>query len=511
MTAARDGRPPLVECVPNFSEGRDPAVVQAIADAITAAGGRVLDFSLDAWHNRAVITFVAERDVMAAAAFAAIREARDRIDLRAHHGVHPRIGAADVVPFVPLEGATMDDCVRLARELADRVGDELAIPVYLYERAAQRDDRRDLATVRAGGLEALAAGIATDPARAPDAGPRALHPTAGAVAIGARPFLGAFNVYVGDAGKVAAARAIARAIRARHGGLPGVKALGLEVGGRAQVSMNLTDLDAIPLHVAYDAVAREAALHGCTAEESELIGLAPQRVIEQAFRDRIRLVDRRDTVSLDLAIARTAPVADVRPVVEAIADLSAHEASGTAAALAAMLASAAVRLTAHVHLARGGTVAGEPLRLVLASAQAIERHLHRAAADDAAAWQQVVQARRRPQRTPAEAAERTRAVDAALVAASAIPLRIARLAADLVALAAEAAREGDHVTAPDAWTGASLAHGCVHAALGLARGNLAMLADATLGEPSQRELRVIAAEADELRERARIAVGHVGG
>ena len=504
-------RPPLVECVPNFSEGRDPAVIAAIVHAIGAAGGRVLDHSMDAWHNRAVVTFVAERDAIVDAAVAAIRTARDRIDLRAHHGVHPRIGAADVVPFVPLDGATMSDCVDCARELAQRVGDELAIPVYLYEHAAQRPERRDLAHVRAGGLAALAASIGSDPARAPDAGPRALHPTAGAVAIGARPFLGAFNVYIGDASRVPAARAIARAIRARHGGMPGVKALGLEVGGRAQVSMNLTDLAAVPLHVAYDAVAREAALHGCVAEESELIGLAPQGAIEQAFRDRIRLVDARDTVSLDLRIAATRPVADVRDACEAIADLDAHEASGTAAALAAMLASATVRLAAAVHVRRGGTVAAEPLALVLASAATVERHLHRAAADDAAAWQEVVAARRLPRTTPAEMAVRTRAVDAALVAAAAVPLRIARLAADVVALAAEAAREGDHVTAPDAWAGASIAHGCVHAALGLARGNLAMLADATLGEAAQREIRVVAAEASELLERARAAVGGVGG
>ncbi|MCU0619291.1 MAG: glutamate formimidoyltransferase, partial [Gemmatimonadaceae bacterium] len=507
MTSARTGRGPLIECVPNVSEGRDPAVVQAIVDAVTAAGGRVLDHSLDASHNRAVLTFVAERDAMLDAAFAVVKTARDRIDLRRHDGVHPRIGAADVVPFIPLDGATMDDCVALARELAERVGTELAIPVYLYEHAAQRPERRDLAQVRAGGLTALAASIASDPAREPDAGPRALHPTAGAVAIGARPFLGAFNVYVGDAGQAAAARAIARAIRARDGGLPGVKALGLVVDGRAQVSMNLTDLDAVPLHVAFDVVSREAARHGLQADASELIGLAPQRAIEAAFRDRIRLHDARETVSLDLRVAAHVPTDDVRPIAAAIADLDAHEASGTAAALAAMLASAATRLGAAVHVARGHAPAAEPLRIVLTSAATIERHLHRAAADDAAAWHEVVEARRLPRGTPAEAAERTRAVDAALVAASEVPLRIARLAADIVALAAETAREGDHVTAPDAWAGACIAHGCVHAALGMARGNLAMLADASLAAAPLREATTVAREADDLRARTATAVG----
>ena len=214
---------PLIECVPNFSEGRDRAVIDAIANAITAARGRVLDASLDAWHNRAVITFVAEPHDIVAAAFAAIRTARDRIDLRSHTGVHPRIGAADVVPFVPLDGTTMDDCIRAARELAGRVGTELAIPVYLYEYAAQRAEYRNLADVRRGGTAALQQTIGST--RPPDAGPALLHPTAGAVAIGARQFLGAFNVFVGDATNLPNARAIAAELRSANGGLPGLKAL----------------------------------------------------------------------------------------------------------------------------------------------------------------------------------------------------------------------------------------------------------------------------------------------
>ena len=287
----------LIECVPNFSEGRDRAVVDAIAAAITEARGRVLDTSLDAWHHRAVITFVADASDVVGAAFAAIRAARDRIDLRHHTGVHPRIGAADVVPFIPLDGTTMEECVRAARHLADRVGSELRIPVYLYDHAAQRPAYRNLADVRHGGAEALAATI--DSTRPPDAGPRALHPTAGAVAIGARHFLGAFNVYVGPAAHLPQAKAIARTIRASNGGLVGVKALGLVVDGQAQVSLNVTDMHAVSLHAAFDAVSAAAQAHGITVTHSEIIGLVPQRVIELGFADRIRLRDTRDTVSLD--------------------------------------------------------------------------------------------------------------------------------------------------------------------------------------------------------------------
>lgn len=498
---------PLIECVPNFSEGRNRDVIDAIAAAITAARGRVLDASLDAWHHRAVITFVAERDDIVAAAFAAVRTARDRIDLREHTGVHPRIGAADVVPFIPLDGTTMDDCVHAARHLADRVGAELKIPVYLYDQAAQRAAYRNLADVRRGGSDALAGTI--NSTRPPDAGPHALHATAGAVAIGARHFLGAFNVYVGHAAHLEQAQAIARAVRGAAGGLPGVKALGLVVDNQAQVSMNITDLDAVSLHEAFDAVAREARVRGIDATHSEVIGLVPQRVIEAAFADRIRLRDTRDTVSLDRKIDRSRRADDLRETADAIAAPDRPEASGTAAALAAVLAAAAVRLASGVQLARTHSPAGESMRRVLDSCATLEAHLHEAARDDADAWQQVVVARRRLRTTTGAMPDGLRVVDAALLGASEVPMRIARLATDVLALAGETAATGDRVTAPDAWAGANIAHAAVTAALGLLRSNLAMLTDTMLGQAARDGAHLLQQRADDLLANMRVYVRHL--
>ena len=500
---------PLIECVPNFSEGRDRAVIDAIVSAITAARGRVLDASLDAWHNRAVITFVAERHDVVAAAFAAIRAARDRIDIRSHTGVHPRIGAADVVPFVPLDGTTIDDCVRAARELADRVGTELEIPVYLYEYAAQRPEYRNLAEVRRGGTAALQQTIGST--RPPDAGPARLHPTAGAVAIGARQFLGAFNVFVGSETNLSHAKAIAAELRAAGGGLAGVKALGLVVDGQAQVSMNVTDLASVSLHDAFDAIMHAARARGIDVTHSEIIGLVPQRTIESAFADRIMLRDARDTVSLEYRVAETRPADDLSRASDAIASLELPEASGTAAALAAILASATVRLAAGVHAARAQGSANVQMQRVVDSAVVLERHLHAAARDDAAAWQGVVNARRSFVNAPGARSEREHAVDAALMGASEVPLRIARLAADVLALAVESAEGGDHVTAPDAWAGANIAHAAASAALGLLRGNLAMLSDTSLAHSAHDAAKALRHRADDLLAQARVAVKHVAG
>lgn len=271
----------IVECVPNFSEGRRPQVVAAIVAAVAAVPGTtVLDVQSDADHNRTVLTFVGEPEAVLEGAFQGARQAAELIDLNQHQGAHPRMGATDVVPFVPARSVTMDECVQLARRLGQRLGDELGIPVYLYEEAATRPERQNLADVRKGEFEGIRQLIGSDPAHAPDFGPHAMGP-AGATAVGARPFLIAFNVYLNSA-DVEIAKKIAKTIRHSSGGLRFVKALGLLVEGQAQVSMNLTDFRRTPLHVVVELIRREAARYGVMITRSELVGMLPQEALLDA-------------------------------------------------------------------------------------------------------------------------------------------------------------------------------------------------------------------------------------
>jgi glutamate formiminotransferase len=266
----------LIECVPNFSEGRDASTVGAIEDALASSEGvRILRSERDTDHNRSVITLAGPPDAVAEAALRGIAVAVERIDLRQHQGVHPRMGAADVVPFVPLEGATLADCVAIAHRTGEEVWKRFHVPVYFYEAAARTPERRMLENCRRGGFE--------NPNLAPDVGGPELHPTAGACIIGARKILIAFNINLAT-DDVAIARAIAKKIRTSSGGMPFVKALGLPLAesGRAQVSMNLTDFEQTPVHVVFDAVAREAALYGVEIAGSEIIGLLPQKALDEA-------------------------------------------------------------------------------------------------------------------------------------------------------------------------------------------------------------------------------------
>ena len=271
----------LVECIPNFSEARRPEVVDEIADAITSVeGARLLDRSSDLDHNRTVLTFAGPPEAVEEAAFRAIKTASELIDLDQHTGEHPRIGATDVVPFVPLSGVTMEDCVSMARRLGERVGRELQIPVYLYENAATRPDRANLENIRRGQYEGLKSEIETDPSRKPDYGPARLG-TAGATVIGARNPLIAFNVYLTTA-EVEVAKKIAKAIRQSSGGMRYVKALGLLVEGRAQVSMNLTNFRETPIGRVVEMIRREAQRYGVAIHHSELVGLIPQQALVDA-------------------------------------------------------------------------------------------------------------------------------------------------------------------------------------------------------------------------------------
>jgi glutamate formiminotransferase len=278
----------IVECVPNFSEGRRKEVIDQIAEAIAIVPDvHVLDVQSDADHNRTVVTFVGEPEAVEEAAFRGIGKAAELIDMNLHRGEHPRMGAADVVPFVPIKNVTMGDCVTIARRVGERVGRELDIPVYLYEEAATRPERRNLADVRRGEYEGIKAEIETNPERAPDFGPQHLG-KAGATAIGARPPLIAFNVYLGT-DDVEVAKAIARAVRYSSGGLRYVKALGLLVKGKAQVSMNLTDYRQTPIHRVVEMIRREADRYGVAVIESELIGLIPNEALVVAAKFYLQL------------------------------------------------------------------------------------------------------------------------------------------------------------------------------------------------------------------------------
>ena len=292
----------LIESVPNFSEGRDRATVDAIAEAMRLDGVYQLDRHMDADHNRSVITLAGSRDALIEAVLRGIGKAAELIDLTRHRGVHPRLGATDVVPFVPIEGVTLEDCVQMAREVGAQVWQRYRIPVYLYEAAATRPERVRLENIRRGQFEGLRDEIATNPARLPDFGEPRLHPTAGATVIGARKFLVAYNIFLAT-GDLEIARKIARTVRFSSGGLPCVKAIGVLVRGLAQVSMNLTDTDQTPITRVFDLVSREAARYGVAIASSEVIGLVPQKALDQAAAPLLKIENFNPSIILENRLA----------------------------------------------------------------------------------------------------------------------------------------------------------------------------------------------------------------
>lgn len=315
----------IVECVPNFSEGRNQTTVRALVSAVESVPGVwLLDHTMNRDHHRSVLSFAGEPDAVAEAAFRTIRMATDLIDLQKHEGVHPRVGATDVVPFVPVRGVTMEDCIHLAKRLGQRVGTELEIPVFLYEQAALHRDHAPLEAVRRGGLQGLAFRMASDPDWMPDFGPPHLHQTAGAIIIGARPPLIAFNVNLHST-DLALARSIAKDIRQSNGGLSHLKAIGVELASRrmVQVAMNLTDYIITPIHVAFEAVRTRAAEQGVAVAGSEVIGLVPQAALVQAAAHSLSLEQFDSTQVLETRLeprplggksARSAPSREQAPV-----------------------------------------------------------------------------------------------------------------------------------------------------------------------------------------------------
>jgi glutamate formiminotransferase/formiminotetrahydrofolate cyclodeaminase len=478
---------PLVECVPNFSEGRDPATLAALRAALTGVPGvRLLDVQADASHHRSVFTFVASPEAAVEAAFRAARVARERIDLTGHAGEHPRMGATDVVPFIPVRDVTMDTCVTLARALAERIGTELEIPVFLYAKAATRPERERLPDVRKGEFEGLRERIGTDPGATPDFGPSRIHPTAGATAVGARPFLVAYNIYLTTT-DVAIAKEIARKIRTSGGGLPAVQASGFEVDGLAQVSMNLLDLDVTSPATVFAAVEAEARGRGVGIERSEVVGLIPERGVLGAGAAALKLPDAAD--HLLEAKVREAEGPSLDGWLDELAAAAPAPGGGSASALAGALAASLVAMVCRLTMGRKAYAGAAPrARDILAQAEGLRGDLRRLVDRDARSYDDVMAAYRIPKDDPARAA----AIDRALLAAAEVPLDTARAAATTLELAGEIAAIGNRNARSDAKVAELLAHAAARGALENVRVNLEGLSDPRRGQAARHALEELA-------------------
>jgi glutamate formiminotransferase len=362
----------LIECVPNFSEGRDREKVNALVEAVCSVPGvSFLGLEMDADHHRSVLTFAGPPEPVAEAALRAVGKAVDLIDLTQHAGVHPRIGAADVVPFVPIEGVTLEDCARLAHRTGMEIWRRFRVPVYFYEAAARRPDRSNLEDIRRGQFEALREEVLTEPERAPDVGDPCLHPTAGATAVGARKYLIAFNINL-NTPDVEVARKIAHAIRYSSGGFRFVKAIGVHLASRhlAQVSINFTDYEQTPVHRVFEAVRIEAARYGVGIAGSEIVGLVPRRALEMAAEFYLCCENLTPASVLENRLAQEAPQQSLTELVEALMAPADRPAAASAAAASAALAAALAGTIA----AQSGEAPAEFDAIRRHSFEAVERH-----------------------------------------------------------------------------------------------------------------------------------------
>jgi glutamate formiminotransferase len=542
----------IVECVPNFSEGRRPEVIARLVEAVESVEGTaVLDTHIDADHNRSVITFVGGVEAIVEAAVRVAARAAELIDLRHHAGVHPRVGALDVLPFVPVRGVTLEDCIHLAHAAGARIAREVGVPVYFYESAARRPDRVNLEDVRRGGFEALRDEIATNPESAPDEGEARVHETAGACVVGARSLLIAYNINLNTT-DLAVARRIARAVRGRDGGLRFLKALGFELRERnlTQVSMNLVRFEKTELHHAFEAVRREAERWGVRVAGSEIVGLIPQAALDRSaeyflqienfspdlvLENRIAsaIAKRREAATTgqakgaattDVSSAGTAgwsgdvePEAikrrDVLPEREPLDDSSARArrvaadsaralpdeitGGGAAAAQAAALAAALGEMVAHLVERKGKQEDMErEARDALQALGDLRARLSEAADEDGASFAGVIGARRMPGRNDEERRARANAVEEALKGAAAVPLEVASLAVQVGELLETLADLGEPAWLSDSATGTQLAL----AAVVSARYNVLVNASEIEDEEFTREH---LSRADDLLERAR--------
>ena len=486
----------LVECVPNFSEGRNAQKVEAIIRAILDGPDvHLLDQEMDADHNRSVITIVGTRERVGEAALRGIGMAAELIDLNRHRGGHPRIGATDVVPFVPIEGVTLDDCARIAEQVAAETWRRFRIPTYLYEAAARVRERQNLENIRRGQFEGLRDEVRTHADRCPDFGEAALHPTAGATIVGARKFLIAYNINL-NTSDVALAQSIARKIRTSSGGFPCVKAMGVELGARnlAQVSMNLTDFETTSLEVVYDAVARGAAERGITVVGSEIVGLVPRRALEQVSVHHLKIENFQPEMILENRLAKLArgsigleACPDGAPLrlqslveefVNQVAAGTPTPGGGSVAALAGALAAALGEMVCRITLKKASfSPQHETLQDSLGRLTRIRERLLANIDCDAKSFEALLSAFKLHKATESEQRARAQAIEAASQQAAAVPLETAQLAAeverDVEALRAMTAAQA----APDLTVALQMAEAARLGAIENVRANLPSIRD----------------------------------
>lgn len=501
--------PTLVECVPNFSEGRDAAKVDALVAALTAVPGvALLDQEMDADHNRCVITIVGPKEAVAEAALRGVAKAAELIDLTRHQGAHPRIGAADVIPFVPIEGVTIEDCVEIARRVGEQIWERLRIPVYLYEEAATRPDRVNLENVRRGQFEGLREEITTNPERAPDFGEPHLHPTAGASVVGARKFLIAYNINL-NTPDISIAKQIAKAVRFSGGGLRYLKAMGVDLKARnlAQVSMNLTDFERTPVFRAFELVKREAARYGVSIVGSEIVGLIPKKAIEatgdfylqlESFNPHQQILENR----LATVLAEKKPAglaARAQAMLEAVAAPTPTPGGGSCAALAGGLAAGLGEMVAKLSAKKKSLAQHAPsLNQHAGELAALRAQLQSAIDRDAASFEAVLTAYRLPQTSGEERQARQQAIERANQAATNVPLEVAEAAASVLARLAQLGSITSPTMASDLATGAHLGRAALRGALENVKINLESIQDTSFRESARRRAAQLEARLEEL-------------
>jgi len=504
----------LIECIPNFSEARRPDVVDQIVAAITSVeGARLLDRSSDLDHNRTVVTFAGPPEAVEEAAFRAIQKAAELIDLDQHTGEHPRIGATDVVPFVPLSGATMEQCVAIAKRLGQRVGEKLGIPVYLYEAAAARPDRTNLEVIRKGQYEGLKTEIESNPERKPDFGPVRLG-AAGATVIGARNPLIAFNVYL-TTEDVDIAKRIAKSVRQSSGGFRYVKGSGFLVEGRAQVSMNLTNFHDTPVARVVETIRREAERYGVGIHHSELVGLIPQEALVDAAVWHLQLdgFDKSQILEARLFDAPASRVTEACPsFIEELAAPTPTPGGGSAAAYAAAMGAGLVAMVAGLTVGKKKYAEVEAeMQAIRAVAESLRKELTQAVDDDASSFEVLMASFKLPKDTDEQKAARDSAILQATLNAAHIPLHVSEGAVKVMELALKCARHGNLNAISDSMSGFAMARASLTAAGYNVKINVNSLEDKSAGEKMLKELTELEQKADNLEADIRAVMQERGG